>query len=255
MLIMPDKKIRAVLFDLGDTLLDFGKINPGDIFRQGARASYDFLKSRAQPVGSFKYYCLWNMAALQFRRLVSNITGNDFNSLTLLRWAGMKKGFRLDGDQWRHFAWLWYEPLRKIATVAPDIKETLTKLKNSGLKLGIVSNTFVNGNSLEKHMQQVGILDFFDPRMYSYQFDFRKPDQRIFRIAAERIGEAPENILFVGDRINMDIAPALKAGMHAALKTAHTNTGKKIPPGAGKINLISELPALIEKINSQAVSS
>ncbi len=62
--IMPDKKIKALLFDLGDTLLDFGKINPGEIFRQGARLSYDFLKSRGQPVGNYKYYCLWNMAAL-----------------------------------------------------------------------------------------------------------------------------------------------------------------------------------------------
>ena len=141
--------------------------------------------------------------------------------------------------------------MRKIATVEPDIKETLTKLKNSGLKLGIVSNTFVSGDSLEKHMEQVGILNFFEPRMYSYQFDFRKPDARIFRIAAERIGEAAENILFVGDRINMDIRPAIKIGMQAALKTAHTNKGKKIPEAAWKINHISELPDLIEKINKK----
>jgi len=246
---MTDKKIKALLFDLGDTLLDFGKINPGKIFRQGAGLSYDFLKSCGQPVGSFKYYCLWNMVALQFRRLISNITRNDFNSLSLLRWAGMKKGVRLDGDQWRHFAWLWYEPLYKVATVEPDIKETLTKLKNSGLKLGIVSNTFVCGDSLEKHMEQVGILDFFGPRMYSYEFNFRKPDPRIFKIAAERIGEAPGNILFVGDRINMDIRPAIKVGMKAVMKTAYTNNGKKIPDNAWKINHISELPALIEKIN------
>ncbi len=247
---MPDKKIKAVLFDLGETLLDFGKINPGDIFRQGARLSYDFLKSGGQPVGSFRNYCLWNIAALYFRRIVSGITRNDFNSLTLLRWAGMKKGIRLDGQQWRDFAWLWYEPLRKLATVEPDLKETLTNLKNSGLKLGIVSNTFVSSDSLEKHMEQEGILDFFEPRMYSYQFDFRKPDARIFRIAAERIGETPNNILFVGDRIDKDIKPALKLAMHAAMKTAYTNKGKEIPDGAWKINHISELPALIEKNNS-----
>ncbi|NQT01551.1 MAG: HAD family hydrolase [Planctomycetes bacterium] len=252
---MPDKKIKAVLFDLGDTLLDFGKIYPGRLFRQGARLSYDFLKSCGQPVGSFKYYCWRNLIALQVRRLLSNITRNDFNSLVLLRWIGIKKGIRLDGQQWRHFGWLWYEPLSKIATTEPDIKETLTKLKNSGLKLGIVSNTFVNGCSLEKHMEQVGILDFFEPRMYSYEFDFRKPDARIFRIAAERIGQTPDNILFVGDRINTDIRPAIKVGMRAVMKTAHTNKGKKIPEGAGKINHISELPELIEKINAQAVSN
>ena len=247
---MPDKKIKAILFDLGETLLNFGELKAGEIFRQGARLSYDFLKNSGQPIGSFKSYCLWYMAALYFRRIISGITRNDFNSLAMLRWAGMKKGIRLDGDQWRHFAWLWYEPLSKIATVEPDIKETLAKLKNSGLKLGIVSNTFVSGDSLERHMQQFDILDFFETRMYSYEFDFRKPDLRIFKIAAERIGESHQNILFVGDRINMDIRPALKVGMHAVMKTAYTNNGKKLPDGAWKINQISELPDIVEKINA-----
>jgi len=34
------------------------------------------------------------------------------------------------------------------------------------------------------------------------------------------------------------------------LKTAYTNAGKKIPKGAWKINQLSELPTLIEKINA-----
>ncbi len=248
---MPDKKIKAVLFDLGETLVNFGKIKAGRLFRQGARLSYDFLKSCGQPVGNFQYYRWRNLLALRIRHLLSNITKNDFNSLALLRGIGIKKGIRLDGQKWRQFAWLWYEPLSKVATTEPKIKETLTALKNSGLKLGIVSNTFVNGCSLEKHLQQIGILDFFTVRLYSYEFDFRKPDVRIFKAAAERIGETVENILYIGDRIDKDIRPAIKSGMQAALKTAYTNAGKKIPKGAWKINHLSELPDLIEKINAK----
>ena len=140
--------------------------------------------------------------------------------------------------------------MSKVATTEPKIKETLTTLKNSGLKLGIVSNTFVNGCSLEKHLEQEGILDFFTVRLYSYEFDFRKPDTRIFKIAAERVGEAMENILYVGDRIDKDIRPAIKSGMQAVLKNAYTNAGKKPPKGTWKINYLSELPSLIEKINA-----
>jgi len=246
---MPDKKIKAVLFDLGETLVNFGKINAGRLFRQGAKLSYDFLKSCGQPVGNFQYYCWRNLIALRIRHLLSNITKNDFNSLSLLRGIGIKKGIRLDGQKWRHFAWLWYEPLSKIATTEPKIKETLAALNNSGLKLGIVSNTFVNGCSLEKHLQQIGILDFFTVRVYSYEFDFRKPDARIFKAAAEKIGEVSENILYVGDRIDKDIIPAIRSGMQAVLKTAYTNSGKKTPRGAWRINQLSELPGLIEKIN------
>jgi HAD superfamily hydrolase (TIGR01549 family) len=252
---MPGKKIKAVLFDIGETLLNFGRFNATSIFRQGARLSYDFLKSCGQPVGNFHYYCWRNLIFLRIRGWISNITKKDFNSLALLRGLGTKKGIKLDKHQWQHFAWLWYEPLSKVGQAEPKIKETLTALKKLGLKLGIVSNTFVTGSSLEKHLEQLGILDFFSVRLYSYEFDFRKPDVRIFKIAAERIGEMLENIMFVGDRINTDIKPAVKTGMQAVLKEAYTNTGKKIPKGVWKINQLRELPGLIEKINGETIQA
>jgi HAD superfamily hydrolase (TIGR01549 family) len=248
---MQDKQIKAVLFDLGETLVNFGKLNTTELFRRGARLSYDFLKGLGQPVGTFEYYCWRNLIALRIRRWISTITKNDFNSLVLLRGIGTKKGIKLDRQQWRHFAWLWYEPLSRAGLAEPETAETLTALKKMGLKLGIVSNTFVNSSSLEKHLEQLGILDFFTVRVYSYEFDFRKPDIQIFRAAAERIGATLGNILFVGDRIDKDIKPAIKAGMQAVLKAAYTNAGKKTPKGAWKIDRLSELPALIQKINDQ----
>lgn len=246
-------EIRAVLFDLGETLLNFGKINTASLFREGAKSSYEFLKSCGQPVSNFKLYCWRNLIAIRWHYLLSNITGRDFNALALLKKSGGKRGVKLNDEQWRHLVWLWYEPLSKVAIAETNIAETLSKLKKSGLKLGIVSNTFVNGNSLEKHLQQLGILDFFSARLYSYEFNFRKPNRRIFEIAAERIHESLSNIMFVGDRIDKDIKPATKAGMKAVLKTAYTNVGKKLPEGTWKINRISELPSLIEKINTEKV--
>ena len=249
---MPTKKIKAVLFDLGETLLTFGKVNKSRIFQQGAKLSYDFLKSLGQPVGNFKWYYWRNLIALRIRHWLSNITRKDFNALLLLRGIGTKKGIKLDRQQWRHFAWLWYEPLSKVGKAESNIAETLTKLKESGLKLGIVSNTFISGSSLDKHLEQLDILDFFPVRLYSYEFDFRKPDARIFRAAAERIGEMLEDILFVGDHINKDVKAAAKNGMYAVLKTAYTNAGKKTPNGVIKITQLAELPSLIEKINTES---
>jgi len=253
---MPDTRyeIKAVLFDLGETLLNFGKVNSTQLFRQGARLSYDFLKSCGQPVGNFEYYCWRNLIALRIRHLISNITKKDINSSALLRGIGTKKGIRLDAQQWRDFAWHWYEPLSKIATTEPKIKETLAAIRavrEPPLPLGIVSNTFVNAHSLEKHLKQLGLLDFFGVRVYSYEFDFRKPDVRIFKIAAERIGEPAERILYVGDHIDNDIKPALRIGMKAVLKDAYTNAGQTPPYGAHKITRLADLPALIQEINAQ----
>ena len=249
---MQNKRIKAVLFDLGETLVKFGKVNTAGLFRQGAKLTFDYLKSLGQPVGAFRFYCWRNLMSLRWHYLLSNLTGRDFNVLELTKKTGEKKGIRLTEDQWRHFAWLWYEPLSRVAQTEPDTAETLRKLKKLGLKLGIVSNTFVNRCSLERHLEQLGLLEFFSLRLYSYEFDFRKPNIGIFNVAARRIGEALENILFVGDRIDKDIAPAVKSGMQAVLKEAYTNQGKKTPAGACRINRLSELPELIRKINSQS---
>ncbi len=244
---MAERTIKAVLFDLGDTLLNFGKVETTKVFRQSARLTYDYLKSCAQPVGNFWWYCLRNFIAMRLRYLWSDVVGRDFDALSLLKRSGTKRGCKLTDDQWRQVGWLWYEPLGKLARIEPALKETLTTLKKMGLKLGILSNTFISAGSLDRHLAQLGILDFFPYRLYSYQFEFRKPDRRIFQAAEERMGERAENILFVGDRLDVDIWPALRAGMRAAMKSAYRNVGKNTPTGVWKIDRIVELPALIEK--------
>jgi putative hydrolase of the HAD superfamily len=252
---MLGRKIKAVLFDLGETLLNFGRVNTTKIFRQSAKLTYEFLQSCNQPLGSFKWYCWHSMIAVRFRFLVSGLTGKDFNALLLLKDIGMKKGFTLNEDQLRQLGWLWYEPLAKLARIEPGLKATLALLKQMGLKLGIVSNTFISDSSLDRHLAQFGILDFFPVRLYSHQFAFRKPNIRIFQTAAQQIGELPQDVLFVGDRVNKDVIPALKAGMQAVLKEAYTNIGKKIPKGVWRISRLSELPGLVEKINSETIQA
>jgi HAD superfamily hydrolase (TIGR01549 family) len=242
--------IRAVLFDFGETLITFGKVNTTRLFCEGARASYDFLKKQGQPVGNFTVYFWQNLIRIRIEHLLSNIIGRDFDTLALLKKVGEKKGIHLAIQQWEELAWLWYEPLSRVASVEPKIKETLAALKGLGLALGIVSNTFINCTCLERHLRQVGILDFFTVRLYSYEFAFRKPNIKIFETAAERIAQAPSNILYVGDRIDNDIEPALKVGMHAALKEAYTNNSRAVSKNVPKIKHLSELPQLIQKINA-----
>ena len=243
-----NRRISAVLFDLGETLLTFGRVNMTDLFRRSAVLSYDFLKSLGQPVGSFKSYCRKNLLHLRIRYFVSNIIKKDFDALELLK--KINRSFNLSGPQWEHLAWLWYLPLSALAETEPGLHQTLTSLKSLGLRLGILSNTFIHSSSLDRHLSDLSILDFFSVRLYSYQFPYRKPDPRIFEAAARSIGLPPQNILFVGDRINNDIIPALEAGMFPVLKSAYTNDGKKVPPGIHKINRLSELPDLIRKLNS-----
>ena len=237
---------------MGDTLLNFGRVETRKVFRQSAVSTYEYLKGLGQKVGSFWWYYLRNLISIRLRYLWSNITGRDFDALSLLKRAGTKRGYKLNEEQWRQVGWLWYEPLGRLASSEPDIKETLTKLRGMGLKLGILSNTFISSGSLDRHLAKVGILEFFPWRLYSYQFEFRKPDRRIFEAAIAKMGEAAQAILFVGDRLDKDIRPALRAGMRAVLKSAYTNAGKEPPEGVRKIERIAELPGILEKINNKS---
>jgi HAD superfamily hydrolase (TIGR01549 family) len=247
---MAHEEIRAVLFDLGDTLLEFGKVETTKAFLEGARATHVFLQDHDQPVACFPWYFLRNLVRLRIKYLVADILRRDFDSLVVLQEVGAKLGVRLSQEQWEQFAWLWYEPLSRRARIEEDLPGTLACLRRMGLKLGIVSNTFVTRTSLAQHLRLLGLLEFFPVQLYSYEFHVRKPSTEIFRIAATKIGEPAPNILFVGDRIDNDIAPALATGMRAALKEAHTNRGKKVPAAALKICRLAELPALIEQINA-----
>jgi HAD superfamily hydrolase (TIGR01549 family) len=247
---MAHDEIKAVLFDLGDTILEFGKVSKTRAFLAGAKATHAFLKDHGQPVSRLAWYFLRNLVRLRLKYLISNVTRRDFDSLEVLRTIGAKQGVKLSLEQWEQFAWLWYEPLARCVRIEEGLEDTLAGLKRLGLKLGIVSNTFVNRASLERHLRLLGLLDFFPVQLYSYEFHVRKPSTEIFRTAAEKIGERAGNILFVGDRIDNDIRPALESGMRAALKAAPTNEGKRVPPAALQVRRLAELPALIERINA-----
>ena len=241
--------IKAVIFDLGDTLLNFGKVHPTELFMRGARLTYDYLKQIGQPMPIYAVYCAKNLTAIRLRYMWSSISGNDFSARSLLKSINKHNNFNLTEQQWDELVWLWYEPLSEVGTVEPDIAETLEKLRNMNLKLAILSNTFVDSLSLERHLAKYDMLRFFDIRMYSYQFRYRKPDQRIFRQAAEKLQLSPAEIVFVGDRIDKDIKPSLKAGMKPVLKAAYTNKYKLAPRNVPRIKNIHELPGLIENLD------
>ncbi len=214
------------------------------------RRSYDYLKEIGQPVRSFRFYFWYNSIGFNFHLIKSAITGNDFDALCLLKKSGTRCGIRLSDDQWKHVHSMWYAPLREIGEIESDLCQTLDKLSAMDLKLGILSNTFVNSSALKAHLAEAGVDGRFDVELYSYEYDFRKPDKRIFLEAARQARIEPEKIVYVGDLVDKDVLGSMSVGMTPVLKNAHSNDGKKVPAGVQRIDKIAQLPALIEKMKS-----
>lgn len=247
--------IKAVFFDFGDTIVDFGRVGQHYHFYLGAKLTYAYLKELGQPTGPFKWYFVKNLMYLRSKYMLSNVTGRDFDSLEALRKVGIKKGISMTDAQWQEYVWLWYRELGYAGDVEAGLPETMQKLQDQGLKLGLISNTFLHATSLDRHMDELGILQYLSPRLYSYEFPFRKPDQRIFRAGAERMGESLGHILYVGDLVKNDIKPTLALGMKAALKRGHANGGRTVPAGAWDIKALAELPERIAEYNQSCDGS
>ena len=91
----------------------------------------------------------------------------------------------------------------------PDTAKCLRSLEKKH-KLGIIANQIPGA---EKRLEDMGIRQFFDVIVASAEEGVAKPDPRIFRIALDRTGCAPEQAVMIGDRIDNDIVPAKQLGM------------------------------------------
>jgi len=249
---LADFKIKAVLFDLGDTLLNYGKIDPHEPFFKAAAKTWQWLRDKANVKGFQWLYTVRSLLAIHSRIIWSHFTGHDFDSLQVLKDLGRRMGHNLTDSQYEELVWMWYEPLADMVTIEHDLHQTLTTLRSRDLKLAIVSNTFVSASVLNRHLKQLDLFKFFDFIYYSYLFDKRKPHPEMFLAAAKQLNIPPNEIIYVGDRIDNDVNGSLGAGMIPILKRTHSNINKKVPTGVTVISAISELPAVIEKINITA---
>jgi epoxide hydrolase-like predicted phosphatase len=64
-------------------------------------------------------------------------------------------------------------------------------------RTGIISNSFVGATSREQERYRFD--EITDLIVYSHEVGFSKPDPRIYRLACERLGVRPEEMVFVDD--------------------------------------------------------
>jgi putative hydrolase of the HAD superfamily len=124
-------------------------------------------------------------------------------------------GFPRERIAWFTESVLWPEHVKKnLYSVVPDgLGEALDALRALGVRVAIVSNS---EGMLDRLFADLGILRHFDAVVDSGIVGVEKPDPRIFRIALDRFGVAPERALMLGDTFVTDIAGARAAGMRAA---------------------------------------
>ncbi|NXQ81131.1 HDHD3 protein, partial [Nyctibius grandis] len=128
--------------------------------------------------------------------------------------------------------------------VLPGAGETLSRCRQHGLRMGVVSNF---DNRLENILSQCNLRHHFEFILTSEDAGFAKPDRRIFEQALCLGGVPPEQAAHVGDDYARDYRAARAVGMHSfLLQAAGQGEEPEVPP-EHVLPTLSHLLALIEK--------
>jgi HAD superfamily hydrolase (TIGR01509 family) len=210
--------LKAILFDLGDTLFDSKPMKSRAVFEEAGRQAYSYLRTRGHALPEFKTYFQAHYSAVRLAYVWSMIRGREFNCFHVLRKMCRKLKLDLDEQSLRDLGWQWYAPLTEQSTVADDVIPTLAWLRDRGIKLGLVSNTFVPGFVLDRHLAMHALLEYLPVRIYSSEIGYRKPHPYIFQTALRALHVSAADAVFVGDVVRNDVVGARRVGMRTVLR-------------------------------------
>ncbi|MGE5135999.1 MAG: HAD family hydrolase [Gemmatimonadota bacterium] len=223
--------VRAVLFDLDDTLLD------GDL---AWRSGMERLLARCPGVDRVAACQVWDEACREHfpRYLAGELTFDGSRVARIRSWADQMEITVEPGTELS-----WFETYRAGYEAGwaafGDVAACLREL--AGLRLGVVTNG--DGDQQRAKLAAIGLGGAFHSVIVSGDAGCAKPDPRIFHLAAAELGLPPGQCLFVGDRRDIDALGALAAGMRAVW----LNRKRSEAPDAlvGQITSLAELPAFL----------
>jgi putative hydrolase of the HAD superfamily len=100
----------------------------------------------------------------------------------------------------------------------PDVPDLLNRLRDAGLRIGVLSNTIWPRAWHEEIFTRDGVTDLIDGAVYTSEIAWTKPAPEAFRAAADAVGVSdPARCVFVGDRLFDDIWGAARVGMRTIL--------------------------------------
>jgi putative hydrolase of the HAD superfamily len=94
-----------------------------------------------------------------------------------------------------------------------DTLQTLERLRQKGVRLGVVTNRPWTSSVFLPDLSAVGLADYFDVVVSSADVGLRKPHPFIFETALRALDGQPETALMVGDSLANDVGGAEACGM------------------------------------------
>jgi len=231
--------LRAVLFDIGDTLVEgwaprerINKLTRDALVREfGERDWYDAFVTAEIGPGE----------------------GAEAHRQETNRWVEewfINSGYGLDDVPVDRLRSAGSVPLDLVGRLVTGAAEALRWSKSRGLVTGLVTNTLWRGDDeVWDDLRRFALKDAVDHVVSSHTLGWQKPHEAIFRRALDLAGVPASDAAMVGDRMVQDIWGAKRLGMRAVWRRPLAGAPQEsvdVEPDAA-IDDLTELPAVLER--------
>ncbi len=227
--------IKYVLFDVDDTLLDFGKAEAAAI-----RKTFEHI---GIPVTDALIRRYSEINELQWARLERGEINRRQVLLSRFDILFGELGLNIPSEM----AQASYEYLLGIGHYFVDGAEELLQILRGKYELYIVSNG--NVSVQDRRLKSAGIIPYFEEIFISERVGFNKPAKEFFDACFARIPDfEKDKAIIVGDRLSSDILGGIRAGIRTCWFNPKGDAPDPDIPADYEIKHLSELPPLLERI-------
>lgn len=233
---------KAVIFDLGSTLIDFPVSNWEEVSRECSLKGRQFLIDSGIEVPNEKEFVegFENVRSV-FREKASK-TFREWTVVEAAENLFRDLGISTDNGLTEKFFDAFYAELEQHLLLYDDAIEVLTRIRNRFSQVGLISNTIFPERVHHHELKRFGLNPFFDFTIFSSTFGLKKPHHAIFDEAARLAGHNPIDCVYIGDRYLEDVQGSSGAGMHSILKViSDREYPVEMPAAIRRISTLSDL--------------
>ena len=211
--------IRAVLFDLGNTLWHIPELPPVERIREETvRRIFGLLRSwGVEPEGNLRFLGRdIRLAITEADRRAYESDAVSPHFPTVVGQVAAARGLDLTPEQVEQLWDTWnLEGSFFGRRPFDDAVETLSALRDRGYRLACVTNRVFGGPRFLSEVKESGLGELFDALSVSCDIGYMKPHPKIFQHALDALDVGPESAVMVGDSLRADVAGAQALGMTA----------------------------------------
>ena len=225
--------IRAVIFDLDNTLVDFMRVKRAAV-AGAVEAMIDAGLRSSKDEAIKRVFNMYDREGIEDQKIFDKLLTESYGEVDYRILAAGVNGYR--------------KAKEGHLVLYPHVRLTILQLARMGLKLGLVSDA--PRLPVWMRLNSLGLDAFFDAVVVNEDTGKKKPDPAPFRLALDRLGVKPEEAIMIGDWAERDMVGAKALGMRTAFARYGDDFNTKDPGADVELNDVSEIVEVVRRWNA-----